>query len=82
MLKLIASTKTILAFVISFILGAPLISAYESVHIDFNTDFSQEEMNVIKNNISYNNIDRNIDINDIKRVVFSLKNWHPMKCVK
>ena len=27
-------------------------------------------MNVIKNNISYNNIDRNIDINDIKRVGF------------
>lgn len=70
MLKLIASTKTILAFVISFILGAPLISAYESVYIDFNTDFSQEEMNVIKNNISYNNIDRNIDINDSKRVGF------------
>lgn len=74
MLKLITSTKTILAFVISFILGAPLISAYESVYIVFNTDFSQEEMNVIKNNISYNNIDRNIDINDIKRVGFSLKN--------
>lgn len=70
MLKLITSTKTILAFVISFILGAPLISAYESVYIVFNTDFSQEEMNVIKNNISYNNIDRNIDINDIKRVGF------------
>lgn len=51
-----------------------MISAYESVYIDFNTDFSQEEMNVIKNNIIYNNIDRNIDINDIKRVVFSLKN--------
>ena len=70
MLKLIASTKTILAFVISFILGAPLISAYESVYIDFNTYFSQEEMSFIKNNISYNNIDRNIDINDIKRVIF------------
>ena len=60
LLKLIASTKTILAFVISFILGATLISAYESVYIDFNTDFGQEEMSVIKNNISYNNIDRNI----------------------
>lgn len=60
LLKLIASTKTILAFVISFILGATLISAHESVYIDFNTDFSQEEMSVIKNNISYNNIDRNI----------------------
>ena len=73
MLKLITSTKIILAFAISFILGATLISAYESVYIDFNTDFSQEEMNVIKNNISYNNIDRNIDINDIndiKRVGF------------
>lgn len=60
LLKLIASTKTILAFVISFILRATLISAYESVYIDFNTDFSQEEMSVIKNNIPYNNIDRNI----------------------
>lgn len=60
LLKLIASTKTILTFVISFILRATLISAYESVYIDFNTDFSQEEMSVIKNNISYNNIDRNI----------------------
>lgn len=60
LLKLIASTKTILAFVISFILVATLISAYESVYIDFNTDFSQEEMSVIKNNIPYNNIDRNI----------------------
>ena len=74
MLKLITSTKIILAFAISFILGATLISAYESVYIDFNTYFSQEEMSFIKNNISYNNIDRNIDINDIKRVVFSLKN--------
>ncbi|WP_455104585.1 hypothetical protein [Peptostreptococcus sp.] len=55
-------------------MGAPLISAYESVYIDFNTDFSQEEMNVIKNNISYNNIDRNIDINDIRELFFSLKN--------
>ena len=73
MLKLITSTKIILAFAISFILGATLISAYESVYIDFNTYFSQEEMSFIKNNISYNNIDRNIDINDIndiKRVGF------------
>ncbi len=31
-------------------------------------------MGFIKNNISYNNIDRNIDINDIKRVGFFLKN--------
>ena len=70
-------SKTTLAFVISFVLGATSISAYESVHIDFNTDFSQdfrqEEMSVIKNNISYNNIDRNIDINDIKIVGFSPK---------
>ena len=70
-------SKTTLAFLISFVLGATSISAYESVHIDFNTDFSQdfrqEEMSVIKNNISYNNIDRNIDINDIKIVGFSPK---------
>jgi hypothetical protein len=74
LLKLITSTKTILAFVISFILGAPLISAYESVYIDFNTDFSKKKWALLRTIYHTTILIEILILMILRELVFSLNN--------
>lgn len=68
-------SRSLLAFVFSIVMGTTSISAYESVdfnvEVDLSQNFRQEELSVIKNNISFNSIGQNIDVNDIKIVGFT-----------